>query len=193
MKRILLLALLTLSSTAFANPTGKVRISIIRSEIVLVDKEYKFVTTLLCRETLPFTVQDIRGNQGASPEISDSCHFTEGGIKYQAYAYYVSAYSTYEVPGEPSYPTLGFMGEILILNEKSNPPPFTVPTIQAFFTKDLNLKNALISLVPDQSVICNPSRNPPTPMPFLSEIPYQEDCTVYNQLGIQAVFEYDID
>lgn len=191
MKRILLIALLTLSSTAFATPpTGKVRISIIRSEIVLVNKEYKWITTLLCQETLPFEVQDLRGSTAGTAGQSTACRFTEGGVRYHAFANYMAAYSTYEMPGEPSYPTLGFMGDVSILDENYGLPPFAVPSMQSFFTKDLNLKNALMTLLPNQGVMC--SSPMPTPAPFLSQVPTQENCSVVNPLGIQAVFEYDI-
>jgi hypothetical protein len=192
MKRILFLTALALTSIASAAPPkGNVKISVYRSEIVLVNKEYKWVTTLLCEETLPFDVQDIRTSKGANFTRSETCRFTEAGVSYQAFTYNMAYVSTYSTSGNPMHPVLGFASAIDVLDEQYKPAPFGSPAGQSILTKDLNLKNAIMVLYPNQSVTCS-AESAPVAAPLLSQMPPQEDCTVQNPLGIQAVFEYDI-
>lgn len=186
MKRILLLALLALSSTAAAAPQGSLKITIIRTEIVLVNNEYQWVNKVLCQEDLPITVIDMRNNEVGAPfEHSESCKFVEGGVSYTAHAYYVGFIGYLALPGFPARDILGFSSQITVVDDKSHSPPFATPAAQSFYTKDLNLKNAIMTLISEQSVTCETEG---TPTPFAS----QKGCTANNPLGIHAAFEYEL-
>lgn len=191
MKRILLLALLALTSTAGAATQGTLKITIIRTEIVLVNNDYRWVNTVLCQEDLPITVIDGRTNGGGIPfERSDSCKFVEGGVNYTAHTYYLAAILYQTLPGFPARDTLGFSTQVTVVdNDKFETPPFATPAVQSFYTTDLNLKSAIMTLISEQSVSCPGDSAPIT---FTSATPAQKGCTVHNPLGIHAVFEYEL-
>lgn len=190
MKRILLLALLALSSTAAAKTQGTLKITIIRTEIVWANNDYQWVTKVLCEETLPITVADTRHDGTHVPfGHSDSCKFVEGGNNYTAHTFYLAMISKLIFPGGPGRDTLGFSSQITVVDDKHNAPPFVIPAAQAFYTRDLNLKNAIMTLISDQSITCDADG---VPVPLTPQSAQQRDCRPNNPLGIQAVFDYEL-
>jgi len=184
MKRILLLALLAFTSTAAAAAQGTLKITIIRTEIVLVNNDYQWITKVLCEETLPITVADARNGDIGYYGHSESCKFVEGGVSYTTHAYYLPMIAKLLLPGSPARDYLTFSSQIAVVDEKLKAPSFAVPQAQNFYTKELNLKNAIMTLTADQSVDCRPEEVPATPG--------QQGCRAQNPLGINAVFEYEL-
>jgi hypothetical protein len=125
MKRILLLALIALSSNAWAGPKGTVKISVYRTEIVLINKNYEWLTTLLCEETLPIEV--VTGSKNLEFIRSETCKFVEGGVKYHADTYHLAAITDYVAPGTPKRTALTFSSNIFVHDDFFNPLPFVTP------------------------------------------------------------------
>lgn len=180
--KLILLSLFFLSfglEAMAALPTGTVKISIYRSEIVNSDGNYDWNINLVCEETLPIQVIDGRHNNNGFG-MSHTCQFKEKGISYTAYSYYQVALKNLAITGNRDM--LSFSSSIWIKDENFETPPFVYPAPQSFFTLDQNLKNAVMLLNSDQGTVCN--------LPKAPQNGGAPNCEIINPIGYNAVFEY---
>lgn len=204
----LTLAFLILVSTAHAAPPVfermRVKIQIYKKTIDRVGDVFRFTEETVCEKNDIINVYDFRQSPvNESSMHSSSCETSLNGQPLTLTVYSDASVDKIKLFGRSELVTVkNYFSELraYTVAEMTNFPE--IPASTPSYTKDLNLKNLIHNLAPNQGLTCFetgpidtiPHPTEPIPGPNLANsgtIPAEENCQIFNPVGFGAVVEFE--